>query len=325
MKRAVGMLLVGFVTLAGIAAVGRVAAPRLSTVETSCPGGKTPSSDVLMCEDFEDPAFDDRWNIGSHFETWPAAQFVLCSNGNFGFKSGCAAWSNQLIFDNAWGFWGYDARRAFPPQPEFYVRWYQYISDPYVWGALEDKAVMVHDSADTITTYVATSRNQLPVEQNSGPGVPFVANYQDFDWPETGGQYTRVNRFQNQGSNITLQPGTWYLFEWYLKLNTPGVSDGVTKLWIDDASQSIAAQTLRLHHSDMRWLRTRDAGRQFSVLRLTVYHNGCDRPVNTCPPNGPSTLNQSHRWDQIVISKTPIGPMQQPPIPGVPTRLRIIG
>ena len=183
----------------------------------------------------------------------------------------CAAWSNRLVFDRHWGFYGYDARRSFPARPEFYVRWYQFISSPFAWGTLEDKSVILHDSANSITAYVATNRNQGPAVADSGPGMPFVANYQDLDMPETGGQYTKVNRFQNQGRNITLQPGNWYLFEWHVKLNTPGKADGETRLWIDDATQrSDALQTLRMHFTDMRWLKYSDVRKQFAVLRLTV-------------------------------------------------------
>jgi hypothetical protein len=279
--------------------------PPAPTADAFCPGG---NPNLVLCEDFEGPNLEARWNIGSRGNTWSASQFVRCEYG-FGFKDPCAAWSNQLLFDHAWGFYGYDGRRRFAPQSEFYVRWYQYISDPYAWGALEDKSVMLHDQAETIVAYVGTNRNHLPAERNSGPGMPFVANYQDLDWSETGGQSTRVNRFQNQGRNITLQKGTWYLFEWYLKLNTPGASDGVTKLWIDDATRPIATQTPRMQYTDMRWLKSTDADKQFGLLRLTVYHQRCDFAPNTCPPNGPGILNQSHRWDEIVISKGPIGPV----------------
>ena len=287
--------------------------PVVRAMEAGCPGDAAPSSDVLMCDDFEDGRVLERWVVGSRGNTWPYPQFVLCGDG-FGFKDRCAAWSNHLVFDGSWGFWGYDARVTFPPASEFYVRWYQYISAPYTWGPLEDKSVMLHDSANTLTAYVGTSRDHLPVVPDSGPGMPFVANYQDLDWPETGGQYTNVNRFQNQGNNITLQPGRWYLFEWYIKLNTPGSSDGVTKLWIDDATEPIAAQTLRLSYTDMRWLRGSDAGKQFGTVRLTDYHQRCDYVPNTCPPNGPSILKQSHRWDRIVVSKTSIGPMVPPKV-----------
>ena len=284
--------------------VGGCVARGAPAVDTGCDKSK---SDLLLCEDFEDGGFQSRWDIGGHQGTWPRSQFVLCTNDTFGFHDRCAAWSNQLVFDHEWGFYGYDARRGFAPQSEFYVRWYQYVSDPYTWGTLEDKSVLIHDPGNTITAYVATNRNHLPVVQDSGPGMPYVANYQDVDWSETGGQSTKVNRFQNQRNNITLQPGRWYLFEWYIKLNTPGASDGATRLWIDDASQPIASQTLRMQYDDMRWLKSSDAGRQFGVLRLTVYDQRCDGKPNTCPPNGPEILNQSQRWDNIVVSKRPVG------------------
>lgn len=270
------------------------------------------SQAVLLCDDFEDGTFEQTWDIGGHHGMFPISDFVQCTGNRFGFHDRCAAWSNYLSFDREWGFYGHDARTPFPPAPEFYVRWYQYISDPFDWGTLEDKSVMLHDQANTITAYVGTNRNHFPVVADSGPGMPFVANYQDVDTPETGGLYTRVNRFQNQQRNITLKPGKWYLFEWYVKLNSPGFSDGVTKLWIDEATQPIGVQTLRMHYTDMRWLGARDAEKQFSVLRLTLYHQRCDGLLNTCPPNGPWILPQSHRWDRIVVSKAPIGPVFVP-------------
>jgi hypothetical protein len=294
--------------LTGMAIFGCYARGAVPSTEARCPGGTKPHPDVLFCEDFEDGAFGDRWDIGGH-GLWPASDFVQCTHDSFGFRDRCAGWSNSLLFDREWGFYGYDARRPFPPRQEFYIRWYQYISDPFAWGTLEDKSVLLHDRKETILTYVGTNRNHLPVEPNSGPGLPFVANYQDLDWKETGGAFTRVNRFQNQGRNIALQPGKWYLFEWFIKLNTPGVSNGETRLWIDDATKPIPAQTLRMVHTDMRWLKREDAGKQFALLRLTLYHQRCDNVPSTCPPIGPAILKQSHRWDQFVISTSPIGPL----------------
>jgi hypothetical protein len=270
-----------------------------------------PDRNLLLCDDFENTDFLQHWDIGSNSNTWPFADFVRCGDG-FGYKDQCAAWSNRLKFDTFWGYWGYDAWRPFVPQNEFYVRWYQFVSDGYVFGTLEDKSVLVHDPTGTITAYVATSRNELPVEPDSGPGKPFVANYQDLDWPDTGGRFTKVNRFQNQGNDITIEPGRWYLFEWYLKMNTPGQSNGVTKLWIDDATQPVVAQTLRLAYDDMRWLRASDAARLFGFVRLTVYDQRCDGTPNRCPPNGPSILNQWQRWDHVAVSKSRIGPIELP-------------
>lgn len=283
-------------------------------MEIGCPGEPSANPNILLCDDFGDSTDLTNWDVGSPgHHPFQNGRFVLCGEG-FGFKDRCAAWSNQLVFDGSWGFRGYDARRPFPPSSEFYVRWYQYMSETYTWGTLEDKSLMLHGQFDTITTYVGSNRNHWPAEPHSGPGMPFVANYQDLDWVETGGEYTRINRFQNQGNDIVLETGKWYLFEWYIRLNTPGVSDGVTKLWIDDASQPITSQTLRMQYNDMRWLRSSDADKRFTVLRLTDYHQRCDGTPNTCPPNGPGILNQSQRWDQIVISKNPIGPLVPPAV-----------
>jgi hypothetical protein len=279
--------------------------------EAGCPPGGGVNTDVLLCDDFDEGNVGDRWVIGSRGGLWPLSQFVVCGTG-FGFNDRCAAWSNYLLFDGAWGFWGYNGLRTFPSNPELYIRWYQYISTPYTWGALEDKSIILQDPERTLTTYVGTSRNHFPVVPNSGPGMPFVANYRDVDLADTGGQFTRVNRFQNQGNDITLQPGRWYLFEWHIKMNTPGVSDGVTRLWVDDASGPIATQTLRLHYTDMMWLRQGDEGKQYNSLQLTVYNQRCDGIPNTCPPNGPSMLKQSQRWDRLVVSKAPIGPLPVP-------------
>jgi hypothetical protein len=281
-----------------------------STAERFCPAGSNPDPNVVLCENFEDGGFERRWDIGGHQGIWRTSDFVRCTDHHFGFNDSCAAWSNRLVFDNEWGFYGYDGRRAFSPQSEFYVRWYQKMSKPFNWGTLEDKSVLLHDRDNIITAYVGSNRNHLPVVPDSGPGMPYVANYQDVDTPETGGRYTRVNRFQNQRTNITLQPDTWYLFEWYVKLNTPGSTDGVTKLWIDDASRPISSQTLRMEYQDMRWLRSDQQGRQFGEVRLTLYDQRCDIGRNVCPPYGPYVLDQWQQWDNIVVSKRPIGPMK---------------
>src|SRR3989442_9389165 len=96
------------------------------SVDSFCRGVSNPSQNVVLCEDFEDDAVNTRWDIGSNRGLLSASRFVRCDD-DFGFHDRCAAWRNQLVFDNAWGFYGYDGRRAFTPQSEFYVRWYQYV------------------------------------------------------------------------------------------------------------------------------------------------------------------------------------------------------
>ena len=98
---------------------------RPMSVESFCPGGSQRDPNVLLCDDFEGGTVRDRWEISSNRDSLAPAQFVACTNDAFGFKDRCAAWSNSLRFDNAWGFYGYDARRSFASESELYVRWYQ--------------------------------------------------------------------------------------------------------------------------------------------------------------------------------------------------------
>src|SRR5262245_54806397 len=86
----------------------------------SCRDELTPA--VLFCDDFEDAEIQPGWDIGGHQGRWPVSDFVQCGEAGVGFHSHCAAWSNFLTFDHEWGYYGYDARHAFPPRPEFYVR-----------------------------------------------------------------------------------------------------------------------------------------------------------------------------------------------------------
>src|SRR5439155_8738822 len=88
-----------------------------------------PQPGWVLCEDFEQGDFLTNWGIESNLGTWPRDQFVRCDS--FGFGGSCAAWSNNLVSDNFGGYYGYDARRPFPPQSELYIRWYKYISNPY--------------------------------------------------------------------------------------------------------------------------------------------------------------------------------------------------
>src|SRR5207244_3526202 len=133
-----------FTVLLVLIAIGpqrsRAAAP---DIDRACRGHGS-DGDLLLCDDFEDADFLQHWDVGSNSNTWPNADFVRCGDG-VGYKDRCAAWSNRLKFDTFWGYWGYDAWRPFVPQKEFYVRWYQFVSDRYVCGTLEDKPLLVHD------------------------------------------------------------------------------------------------------------------------------------------------------------------------------------
>ena len=119
---------------------------RLLTWRHILPGGSSPDPAIVMCENFEDGNVQSRWDIGGHNGTYPVSEFVKCTDDRFGFNDRCAAWSNRLVFDHEWGFYGHDARRSFSPQSEFYVRWVPvYFPTRSPGGPSQDKSVLLHD------------------------------------------------------------------------------------------------------------------------------------------------------------------------------------
>jgi hypothetical protein len=154
------------------------------------------------------------------------------------------------------------SRVTFAPLPEVYVRWYQNVSIAGVSQA--DGVASLSDPGDRMTISIAATRT-----------------------PET--------------ERITSDTGTWHLFEWHVVLNTPGVSDGITELWVDDAGRAIDTQTLRLRRDNVQWRGRGDAGILLATLRL--------------PASGhPHGL----RWNHLAISSRHIGASAVPVPPAGP-------
>ena len=263
------------------------AVPALA-VEPMCPGGSSPDSNVIWCDDFEDgTALDGGWSWSNCCDsngdgTVSSAEKNPVTCGNKGYGDNCSAWNEKFIFDNEWGYQGHFGSNTLPLPDEFYTRWYVYISNPYIWGNVEDKNLRFRaynndGSSVIISMTIAINRN--------GTGKPAF-----YTWTPLDKMY-----YQNQGNDIILQPGNWYLFEFYLKINTPGIENGVAKLWVDNATTPITKQTLRLSYNNVLFRNTNDLP---TSLGLVDYHQ----------QNAPDS-SQYLRWDNIVVSKNPIGPM----------------
>jgi hypothetical protein len=287
-------------------------------VEPRCPGGASPDPNVIVCYDFETGTAYPTWSPGAWccdtngdgILTTAEMDFVIC--GSKGFQSNCAAWTNGYKYGNQFaqttilslGF------------SEIYARWYAYVSNPFNWDPTGDKNFMLRDPAGgsfdpyVLTNLWGTGKPHVIIYNNSG--TPCVNQ----STPSPNGEYTAcVNRTQNMGNDLVLQPGRWYLFEWYVKLNTPGAANGVTKLWVDDASGPIATQTLRASYTDVVFRTTGDGWRLLTDIMLTAYAN--TRVTNALP-------DQYTKWDQIVFSRARIGPIgsdSNPPQP--PTGLTV--
>ncbi len=106
-----------------------------------------------------------------------------------------------------------------------------------------------------------------------------------------------VCQSQNLGNGLTIQPGNWYFYEVHYKLSSPGGSDGVFELWLDNCGPTGTAcpstPTLRLRRTDVQNNRTTS-----SQLIRVLWFEAWSNPVS-----------QGERYiDQIKASKAgPIG------------------
>lgn len=260
-------------------------------VESICPGGSSPNSNVLFCEDFDDGNMRDgkpnNWDVGNFHPNGIAAA-ITCSGspGGTGYGgSGCSFWSDylnqaegsQLDGQFAWGEYKFS-------ESEVYVRYYFKKSAGKCASWAQKGLVVGGDVGAQISSDFICSE-QFSVHSYDlevGTGVEFLE--------------------QNQGSNnLKVQAGKWYLVEVHVKLNTPGQKNGIAELWMDDVSGGTpASQTLRLRYTNLNW--AANSGSRFRRINLfTNFQNSATAP-----------LYQYVWYDQIVVSKARIGPMGRP-------------
>jgi hypothetical protein len=137
---------------------------------------------------------------------------------------------------------------------------------------------------------------QIPAEAcPSGPSNPH-GNDQPYDF---------CMYFENVGS-VTINDNQWYCIETHLKMNTPGVADGIVQLWVD------GVQTINFTNRVLRGTAVSGPGgnssqAQFTLLQLYVQHGigdlfydkfavgntriGCTGPPPPTPPAAPTGLH----------------------------------
>jgi Bacterial Ig-like domain (group 2) len=102
---------------------------------------------------------------------------------------------------------------------------------------------------------------------------------------------------QNMGNSLVIQPGNWYFYEVHYKLSSPGGSDGIFELWLDNCGPSgtscPATPTQRMRLTNVQNSRT-STSQLIRVLWFEAWSN-------------PVSLGERY-WDQIKVSKVgPIG------------------
>jgi hypothetical protein len=263
-------------------------------VEPICPEGSNPDPNVIWCDDFEDSTWTDTWSVS------PVNPQNGVIGGNYGYNSNYALSSSDsngnLHFDGSWGYEFHFGESGLGQElTELSIRFYIRFTDPFVWGGINTKGVYFRSIGPPPNYQWDANLSNIKFEYNRGDGKPGIASYALL------GEY----KGQNQGNDLTWELGKWYYVEFHVKLNDPGVSNGIAEFWIDEASPSLTInnQTLRLKYTN---LLIRPSGNNFgyTYVFVTCYNNMAG--------NHGTTQHQEIRWDQIVVSKIRIGPVSTP-------------
>ena len=372
-----------YVGVASLAVAAMLFAPRGAGTEAACPGGTSPSPDILFCDDFDDQ--------------------VDGTLGNSGLPGWAAIWiqSGEIAIDPTIGFGGTGKSLRFryripveleehqddntsliqqlAPTDVAYLRGYIYVpaaTPMYADGPLpmpgnvwaphatyanvyetpvassrpmtENGILLARagDLAELAATrgsfYVANGIGYIRTSDDSNPrtnGRTYASRtciqrkllyYKSEEWgatnswhfllssdscPEDPEIVLRVLLRPNLGTTDPtidfydigrLTVGMWHRLEVEMRLNTPGSADGTLRIWLDD--DLILERTDVPFRVSARDLRTIELGRQVDRV-------------------GHAPIDHHWYWDNIVISRSYIGPVNDPTIdrlaPARPTGLQV--
>ena len=254
-----------------------------------------PTLPFTLFSDFEDGAWADDWSSVSpseHFEP------VDASEGN-GFVplNGQALRIRVAAGDNYGGSLHFRYADETGSEPE--EAWFRYYLrvgddwDPADGGKLPGFAGTYGvagwggRAVDGTDGWSARGTYTVPVAAgNPLAGHTAIGNYvYHADMP---GTYGDVDLWLDGCAGV-LEKGRWYSIETHLRMNTPGVNDGLLEGWVDGR--------LAYRRTDWRW---RDVSTlNIEEVWMNVYHGGS--------ATAPSDM---HLYiDNVVIATEPIGPM----------------
>lgn len=95
----------------------------------------------------------------------------------------------------------------------------------------------------------------------------------------------------SMGRGGSLEKNRWYSIEQFVRLNTPGMSDGVLRTWVDG---ELAFEKMDIRYRDV-------ADLKIEALWMNVYHGG----------TSPAVSDLSLYIDNLVISREYVGPLEQ--------------
>ena len=234
--------------------------------------------------------FSDGFESGN-FNSWDGTRrdvSVVTANPKAGSYCARARLSQGTTSDNYVDFY-YGEKDGKDPVTEIYWQGYSKFDSDYVWPNNAQK-IVVHNIYDS----QGTKDYQIIVAVNSN-GQYYVEHSYWQSWDFFG-------KAQNQGSPISVSFGQWDKLKLRAKLNTPGNSDGVIQLWIND--------TLKLSYTNLNIREnTQDT---FGKMILSSNSNE-------------SSGSNSYQWyDDWSISGTGEGGGPIDSAPAAPTGLKIV-
>ena len=275
---------------------GRVQTAPLMGLAANYPedAGIEADGSVLLFSDFEDADWGDAWTNGTvdaHLALVDGAE----ANGFLPF-AGDALRVEVTANDNYGASIAYKYLDETGSEPdEAYFRYYLRfgedwsptdggklpgISGTYGVAGWGGRPVDGTDGWSARGTYQTVVPDGNPLERHSS-----IGNY--VYHADMAGQYGDVDLWLD-GCAGSLDKGRWYAVETFVKLNTPGVNDGILRGWVDGR--------LAYERTDWRW---RDVDTlHVEQIWMNFYHGGTDVP--------PDDL---HLYiDNVVIATEYIGP-----------------
>jgi hypothetical protein len=179
-------------------------------------GGDT-SGSVFWSSDFENGNFNE-WNRGTRGDLSIIAQDA--QSGNYCARSVLTGGTHSDNYaDHVFGdFYNVGDQKI----EEIYLITHSKFDSGYVWPSNGQKIAIFNltngdDSQRRYQVYVKVNTNgQYAVDHS------YIGTWEFFGLP------------QNQGSPASVRSGQWDKIKLYVRLNTPGSSDGIVKLWVND-------------------------------------------------------------------------------------------
>lgn len=292
------ILLVGFLFISAAFIAGSTDNMYASNVEKNCFSCKTMTEGTIFCDDFEnDTPLSEKYfeydnNNGDFIRLAGAGR-----DGSMGMraiwqKGEVSAGSLKKSFGHIPGT--YLSRNAAEPNRDFKEIWWRIdVKRQTGWtGGGADKltrATVFVDSgwSQGLIAHVWSNKNYLVMDPASGidkNGILKSKHYNDFAnlrW--LGNKTGTIDLFSDANA------GKWYCVTGHVKMNTPGLSDGVFEFWIDDVLQA-GSYDLNWHGD---WNKKQDSYMINAVLFENYWNNG-------------SPKLQERYFDNLLISSKPI-------------------